>query len=91
MEEKKAPQPITRAEFEAGVKFFYNNNSSFYFFKTIGVNVSIITDRWNNYYASVRDIKNDGFNYATSIFGKVVRGKVLFKNCMKSEINKSQD
>lgn len=84
MEKNETPQPITREEFEAGVKFYYcNYNGDFYQFEKIGDHVMLIINKHDNCYASVQTIDSYGFNFIQFIFGVRAQGKILFKNCFK--------
>lgn len=82
MPENETPQPITREEFEAGVKF--KNDGSAYNYELCGINKDpIICDKEDNYYCRVEQIDKHGFNVILFIFGNMVQLRVEFKNCFK--------
>ena len=93
METNETPQPITREEFEAGVEFFVSNkldpmNTDTYYLKDLKYPGRIyrwIMDRHNNLYCHIQMIEDDGFTFINFTFSFQTEGKILFKNCYKSE------
>jgi len=94
MLENETPQPITREEFEAGVEFFeYNKldpmNIETYRLKMFNYPDSIsrcILNRHNDFYCHIQKVEDDGFTFINFTFKYQTEGKILFKNCFKSEI-----
>jgi len=93
MPENETPQPITREEFEAGVNFFVYSKSDpmnidTYNLKSIemtGYTSRCILDREKRFYCNIQKVEDDGFTFINYIFKFPVEGKVLFKNCFKTE------
>lgn len=89
MAKTKLPQPITRAEFEAGECFYLNGiittDIGPYKMVTISENVRVIKENKNNLYSHIQWIENEGFIFINYTFHVPVTGKVLFKNCFKSQ------
>jgi hypothetical protein len=86
MEENETLQPITRAEFEAGVVFFVRRKPAKYdFFDTFSLHEdhAYIIDKKGNYYCSILYYDEEGFMFIHWVFGQKNEFKILFKNCFK--------
>ena len=89
MAQNETPQPITREEFEAGVKFCHNEGDlcslwDWYRLKTLDKHMRIIEDKRNCYYCGIQRVEDDGFTFIKYSFNFKTEGKVLFKDCLKS-------
>lgn len=87
MAENETPQPITREEFEAGVKFYHSPKLQPYdymetYYRT---KEGFIAVSHGNFYCSIQYIADDGFSCIHHIFGHPNEFKVLFKNCLKAQ------
>lgn len=88
MAKNETLQPITREEFEAGVKFYHNEGDlsclwDWYRLKNLEEHMRIIEDNRNCYYCGIERVEDDGFTFRKYSFGFGTAGKVLFKNCLK--------
>jgi len=83
------PKPITRAQFQAGIKFYVGTQDKFIYqyeglvlFNEIP---PIIVDNLNRYHCSVLDVTVKGFTGRAAILNKTYSNTVLFKNCFIAE------
>jgi len=87
MAENKTPQPLTRGEFEAGVKFCLKEENipsvGWYMMVTLDKNCRIIEDKRKYMYCHIQYVEDDGFVFIQFIFHNKVEGKVFFKDCIK--------
>ena len=80
-------QPLTSAEFEAGVKFYYSpklkpyDNLDVYQKSDTGC----ILDKKGKRYCDVQYVANDYFSIIYIVFGIVNQGIIHFENCYKSK------
>jgi len=94
MEINETPQPITRAEFESGVKFFVYSkfdpmNTDTYNLECIKMSDYTsrhILDRHKRIYCHIQKVEDDGFTFINFTFKFQTEGKILFEKCFKSEI-----
>lgn len=88
MSESNLPQPITREEFEAGVKFYYSpklHPYDYLYQYNYDLNIGqIVVDRNDRHYCNIQTIDKNGFKIIKFIFQKSIEIKVLFKHCYKS-------
>jgi len=93
MPENETPQPITREEFEAGVNFFVYSkfdpmNTDTYNIESMemtGYTSRYIVDKYKRLYCHIQKVEDDGFTFLNFTFKVQTEGKVLFKNCFKTE------
>lgn len=89
MPEPEVPQPITREEFEAGVKFYHSpqlkkfDDMDHYYKEESYIVESDCIGANNHYYCSIDEIEDDGFTFFKTIFGHPNEFKVFFNNCYK--------
>jgi len=78
-------QPITRKEFEAGVKFYHSLKldpiDKYSSYKRDPL--SCIVDKFDKYHCNIQRIDEDGFHGMLAVFGRIYEFKVFFKNCYK--------
>jgi len=82
MAENETPQPITREEFEAGVKFYIDEDRD-NFRATIRANDRIILNQHGSYYCLLNSVDEYGFTVSINIFGTMQQMIILFRNCKK--------
>jgi len=80
MAKQNDPTPITRAEFEAGVKFYVIGGGA-YKLKVIN-DTEVIADQHGFYYCQIISIDDISFEANVNIFGTMNHVQVLFKNCI---------
>ena len=88
MQEPEVPQPITRAEFEAGVKFYHSPKLNPYDYLDVfqkKIDKYYIIDKDENHYCNILSFDDEGFNFIHFIFGHANEFKVFFNNCYKSQ------
>jgi len=84
MSEKQPPQPITRTEFEAGVKFYYSPLlKKFDDIDTYRKAKNEIRHK-GKFYCHIQYTDDEGFVFIHFIFGYANEFKVYFNNCYKS-------
>ena len=88
MDESISGTPITRAEFEAGVKFYHspklNPFDELDIYQKNKEDYSVL-DKKSNFYCLIQFIDEKGFKVYQSTFGKSTEVIVLFKDCYKAQ------
>jgi hypothetical protein len=84
MSEPETPQPLTRAEFEAGVKFYYSPHLKKFDDIDTYRKVKKEIHHKGKFYCHIQFTDDQGFVFIHYLFGHSNEFKVFFNNCYKS-------